>query len=106
MTVELASLQLTNAGFYSVSVSNTLGTVEQLIAQLSVPTLTSELRTSDGSYQLTLASVEFPGMTMLLESSTNLVWTLVQLHTNATAPVTLTLPLNTEQRFFRTRPVQ
>lgn len=104
---ELASLQLTNAGFYSVAVSNALGTVEQLIAQLSVPTLTSELRTSDGAYQLTLAPVDQPGTTMLLESSTNLVdWTPVQTHTNTTSSVTLTLPLNSAQRFFRTRPVQ
>ena len=45
-------------------------------------------------------------MTMLLESSTNLVdWTPVQLHTNATSSVTLTLPLNSPQHFFRTRPV-
>ncbi len=70
---ELASLQLANTGAYSVVVSNALGEVEQLIAQLSVPTLTSELRTADGTYQLTLAPVEFPGMTMLLESSTNLM---------------------------------
>ena len=104
---ELASLQLTNAGVYTVAVSNALGEAWQLIAQLTAPTLTSELRTADGTYQLTLAPVEQPGTATLLESSTNLVdWTPVQLHTNAAAPVTLMLPLNSPQHFFRTRRVE
>ena len=88
-------------------VSNALGVVSRFIAQLTFPVLTSELRVADGTYRLTLAPVDQPGTTMLLESSTNLMdWTPVQTHTNTTSSVTLTLPLNSAQRFFRTRPVQ
>ena len=103
---EIPSLQLTNAGAYSVVASNALGEVQQLIAQLSAPTITSELKTAEGQYTLTLAPVEFPGLSMVLESSDDLVhWTPVTTHTNATAPVSLSLPFDQRQRFFRTRPL-
>lgn len=103
---ELASLQLTNAGIYSVTVSNALGEVQQLIAQLTAPMLTSELRVTDGTYRLTLAPVEQAGGVMVLESSANLVdWTLVQPHTNAAMPLTLELPLQPNQLFFSLQPV-
>ena len=85
--------------------SNALGEVQQLIAQLTAPMLTSELKPKAGKYSLTLAPVEFPGLTMVLESSIDLLhWTPVFTHTNATTPVSRDFPLDQPQRFFRTRP--
>ena len=102
---EVASMQLTNAGSYSVSVSNALGEAEELIASLSAPLLTGERSAGSGRFQLTLAPVESAGRTLVLEASSDLIhWTPVGTQTNPFAPASFSFPANPPLQFFRARP--
>ncbi len=82
----LANVQTTNAGTYSVAVTNVAGSTNSRLAVLSVyasaaPNLTGVGYVANGQFQFSLAGV--PGYSYAVSCSTNLSdWTLLQTNTS------------------------
>ena len=83
----LASVNFTNAGNYSVTVTASGGSTNSIVAMLTIynpaPVIAGVAANPDGSFTLNLAGA--PGSTYILETTTNLV------------PVIVWLPIATNQ---------
>jgi hypothetical protein len=105
-TLALPAVQYTNAGVYSVIVSNSLTSVLSSNATLTLrPTLAAQGRLANGSYQLRLTNAA--GSTFAIEGSTNLQtnsWVVLTNVVTSTSPFLFTDPVtNLPRRFYRGR---
>jgi hypothetical protein len=109
-TLTLVSVNLTNAGNYSVTITASGGSTNSAAATLTVfdpmPVIAGEIANPDGSFTLNLAGA--PGNTYILETTTNLVpviiWLPIATNTlDATGIWQFTDPsaVNFQQQFYR-----
>lgn len=103
-SLTLTNVQLTDAGVYSVVVTNVIGAVTSALASLVVytdatPVLSAPIVPADGSFQFSIAGVT--GLNYVVQGSTNLAdW--VSLRTNLSPFLFTDLDAtNYSQRFYR-----
>lgn len=106
-TLTITNVQTTNAGTYSVTVSNSVGTVNSSnVALLVLQDLLAGSRLENGSFQLRLSGAQ--GKNYAIEITTNLVnWIELTRFNNVSGTIEFTDPPaeNRPQRFYRAREV-